>query len=140
MNSLSAWIRNRLGGGRPDEAKSFRENQACERAFDHIDRGTCSVPLDQIVGSVGRYHDFDSQFKLKSHVPPDRLISVKQKTTEKQLAPNDPLWTDIVVMDAAGKQTNGLPTGDGYFELILPPALLKDQPRSITLEWIDFYR
>lgn len=87
MNSLSAWIRNRLGGGRTDEAKSFRENQACERAFDHIDRGTCSVPLDQIVGSVGRYHDFDSQFKLKSHVPPDRLISVKQAMRDGKSLP-----------------------------------------------------
>lgn len=87
MNSLSAWIRKRLGGGRADEAKSFRENQACERAFDHIDRGTCSVPLDQIVGSVGRYHDFDSQFKIKSHVPPDRFISVKQAMRDGKSLP-----------------------------------------------------
>lgn len=87
MNSLSEWISNLVGGGRSNEAKSFRENQECERAFDHIDRGVCSVPLDQIVGSVGRYHDFDSQFKLKSHVPPDRLISVKQAMREGKSLP-----------------------------------------------------
>ncbi len=87
MSSLSEWISNLLGGGRANEAKSFRENQECEGAFDHIDRGTCGVPLDQIVGSVGRYHDFDSQFKIKSHVPPDRLISVKQAMREGKSLP-----------------------------------------------------
>ncbi|HSO19688.1 MAG TPA: transcriptional regulator [Desulfosarcina sp.] len=87
MGSLSEWISNLLGGGRSNEAKSFRENQACEGAFDHVDRGICTVPLDQIVGSVGRYHDFDRQFKLKSHVPPDRLLSIKQAMREGKSLP-----------------------------------------------------
>jgi uncharacterized ParB-like nuclease family protein/DNA-binding Lrp family transcriptional regulator len=60
------------------EAKNFQEDQAYECAFDHIDRGICRVPLNRIVGSVGRYHDFDRQFKLKSHVPPDRLINIQR--------------------------------------------------------------
>jgi uncharacterized ParB-like nuclease family protein/DNA-binding Lrp family transcriptional regulator len=74
-------------GKRINEAKCFRENQACEEAFDHIDRGVLNVPLDQIVGSVGRYHDFDSQFKLKGHVPPDRLISVKRAMRQGRVLP-----------------------------------------------------
>ncbi|BBO66240.1 hypothetical protein DSCA_01700 [Desulfosarcina alkanivorans] len=69
------------------EAKCFRANQECEGAFDHIDRGICSVPLSQIVGSVGRYHDFDSQFKLKEHVPPDRFVSVKQAMRQGKSLP-----------------------------------------------------
>ncbi|MEE4164661.1 MAG: Lrp/AsnC ligand binding domain-containing protein, partial [Desulfocapsaceae bacterium] len=40
-----------------------------------------------IVGSVGRYHDFDSQFKIKDHVPPDRLISVKKAMREGKSLP-----------------------------------------------------
>jgi uncharacterized ParB-like nuclease family protein/DNA-binding Lrp family transcriptional regulator len=72
---------------RSSEAKCFRDNQECEGAFDHVDRGICSVPLSQIVGSVGRYHDFDSQFKLKEHVPPDRLISVKKAMREGKSLP-----------------------------------------------------
>jgi uncharacterized ParB-like nuclease family protein/DNA-binding Lrp family transcriptional regulator len=72
---------------RNSEAKCFRDNQECEGAFDHVDRGICSVPLSQIVGSVGRYHDFDSQFKLKEHVPPDRLISVKKAMREGKSLP-----------------------------------------------------
>lgn len=78
MSNLSDLIRKLWSGNQDSEAKNFRENQKCEGAFDYVDRGICSVPLEQIVGSVGRYHDFDSQFKLKNHLPPDRLISVKQ--------------------------------------------------------------
>lgn len=78
----------KLWRGRGDsEAKCFRENQECEGAFDHIDRGICGVPLAQIVGSVGRYHDFDSHFKLKDHVPPDRFISVKRAMREGKSLP-----------------------------------------------------
>ena len=87
MGSLGDFVKKLWGGRRDSEAKCFRENQECEGAFDHVDRGICSVPLAQIVGSVGRYHDFDSQFKLKGHVPPDRLISVKQAMREGKSLP-----------------------------------------------------
>ena len=87
MSNLGDIVKKLWPGKRDSEAKCFRENQECEGAFDHIDRGICSVPLAQIVGSVGRYHDFDSQFKLKEHVPPDRLISVKQAMREGKSLP-----------------------------------------------------
>jgi uncharacterized ParB-like nuclease family protein len=87
MGRLIKTIKHIWLGNRESEAKSFRENQECQGAFDHIDRGICSVPLSRIVGSVGRYHDFDSQFKLKRHVPPDRLISIKQAMREGKSLP-----------------------------------------------------
>ena len=87
MVNVAEFLKNLFLGRRDSEAKCFREDQACEGAFDHIDRGICTVPLDQIVGSVGRYHDFDSQFKLKDHVPPDRLISVKRAMRQGKALP-----------------------------------------------------
>ena len=87
MSSLADIIHKLWPGNRTSEAKCFREDQECEGAFDHIDRGICNVPLEKIVGSVGRYHDFDSQFKLKSHVPPDRFISVKRAMREGKSLP-----------------------------------------------------
>jgi uncharacterized ParB-like nuclease family protein len=60
-----------------DEIKNFRVDQQEEGAFDTIDRGIQSIPLDQIVGSVGRYHDFDSRFRMKQHVPQERLENIK---------------------------------------------------------------
>jgi hypothetical protein len=59
------------------QAKSFRDQQQKEKAFDHRDRGIRTVPLNRIVGSVGRYKDFDSQFRFKHSVPPERLQWIK---------------------------------------------------------------
>ena len=59
------------------ETRSFHDDQASEKAFDAVSRGVCEVPLDQIIGSVGRYHDFDGRFRIKSHVPPERLKKIK---------------------------------------------------------------
>jgi DNA-binding Lrp family transcriptional regulator len=60
-----------------DTAKSFKESQKKEAAFDTRDRGVRVVPLDRIVGSVGRYRDFDERFRLRPHLPPDRLENIK---------------------------------------------------------------
>ena len=87
MSSLAGLIKKLWRGNRNSEAKCFREDQECEGAFDHIDRGICSVPLEQIVGSVGRYHDFDSQFKIKDYLPPERFISVKNAMMEGKSLP-----------------------------------------------------
>lgn len=57
--------------------KCFSADQEQEAAFDAVDRGCCSVPVSQIVGSVGRYHDFDSQFRIKRHLPSERLQHIK---------------------------------------------------------------
>ncbi len=55
------------------EIKSFKEDQEKEGAFDKVDRGIKKVPLERIVGSVGRYHDFDGMFRLKRHLPQERM-------------------------------------------------------------------
>ena len=62
---------------KPEETKSFRESQINEAAFDTVNRGSCSVPLKQITGSVGRYQDFDNRFRIKKHIPSERLENIK---------------------------------------------------------------
>ena len=69
------------------EAKSFKENQQQEEAFDTRNLGTRMVPVDKIVGSVGRYHDFDDKFRLKEHVPHDRLQNIKKAMREGRPMP-----------------------------------------------------
>jgi hypothetical protein len=61
-----------------DEVKSFKDQQQKEAAFDHRDRGIRSVPLDRIVGSVGRYQDFDGRFRFKANIPSNRLDGIKK--------------------------------------------------------------
>jgi DNA-binding Lrp family transcriptional regulator len=75
-----------------EEIKSFRERQKNEDAFDTIDRGIHAVPVKQIVGSVGRYHDFDNKFRLKQHVPSDRLQNIKKAMQEGKTLPRVKLF------------------------------------------------
>lgn len=67
--------------------KSFKEVQEQEAAFDTRDRGTRMVPLDRIVGSVGRYQDFDERFRIRSHLPAERLKKIKSKMREGKTLP-----------------------------------------------------
>ena len=63
---------------KPPNAKSFKEDQENEEAYETIERGLSWVPVGHIVGSVGRYHDLDSEFRLKQHIPQERLLRVKK--------------------------------------------------------------
>jgi hypothetical protein len=61
----------------------------------------------------------------------------------KENAPLDKkntFWMDIRILGSDGKPAKGLPLKDGYFELALPKAFLEGNPKSISLNWIDFYR
>jgi len=75
-------LNSRAGVNRQENAmpeiKSFKDQQQKEAAFDHRDRGIRSVPLNRIVGSVGRYKDFDNRFRFKQNVPQERLQWIKQ--------------------------------------------------------------
>ena len=57
--------------------KSFKDQQQKEEAFDSRNRGVRTVALKQIVGSVGRYHDFDDQFRFKNQGSSERYQWIK---------------------------------------------------------------
>jgi len=62
------------GNTKPDKPIAhFEKIREEEKAFTSIDRGTSLLPLKRIVGSVGRYHDFDAQFKPKGYDSDERL-------------------------------------------------------------------
>jgi uncharacterized ParB-like nuclease family protein len=92
LKSILIGIRNKLENIRHDRTrdqlvKSFKEDQKKEEAFDHKDRGVCSVSVKQIVGSVGRYQDFDSEFRLMLHMPSDRLQRIKEAMKSGKMLP-----------------------------------------------------
>lgn len=47
---------------------------------------------------------------------------------------------EIHSFEKNGKPTQVVPLQDGYFEVRLPKELFTDDPKSITINWIDFYR
>ena len=89
MDKLLNKIWSRLKQGiKSQEVKSFKESQKRQSAFDSRNLGVRTVPLDKIVGSVGRYHDFDNKFRLKEYLPHERLEGVKKVMREgKPIAP-----------------------------------------------------
>ncbi|RJP81103.1 MAG: transcriptional regulator [Desulfobacteraceae bacterium] len=58
--------------------KCFDDYQKEESAFDYRDRGIRTVQLKAVVGSVGRYQDFDSRFQPRQHLPTERLEWIKE--------------------------------------------------------------
>ena len=75
-----------------------------------------------------------------SHSGNPRLLDVVEDGKEKKVGKDSPYWTEIRGFDSTGKPVTGLPGNGGYFEITLPKALLDGQPKSLDLEWIDFYR
>jgi hypothetical protein len=53
----------------------------------------------------------------------------------------------VVLVSSAGRRKaatveaeSNIPLKEGYFELQLPNVLFEGNPKSITINWIDFYR
>lgn len=73
-------------------ADGVHEWQREDGRFECRDRGLRTVPLAKIVGSVGRYHDFDERFRLKSRTPSERLNQIKNAMRQGAVLPPVRLW------------------------------------------------
>ena len=73
--------------GQIDRAKCFGKDLNYNGPFEYIDQGVSNVPLNKIVGSVGKCSAFSIKFIPRSHVPLDRLISIKQAFRNGKLLP-----------------------------------------------------
>ena len=70
-----------------DAIVSFQEKQKSEEAFSQRDLGKKEVALEKIVGSVGRYNDFNNQFRLKEDHEPYRLKRIKDAMDMGRMLP-----------------------------------------------------
>jgi len=75
-------LRGRPVANAPVAVKSFKHDQEKEAAYDSRVRGVRTIPLSQIVGSVGRYQDFDNRFRMKQQIPSERLQRIKTAMRE----------------------------------------------------------
>lgn len=64
----------------------------------------------------------------------------KDRQEDTPLDAKSPHWMDIRMVGSDGKPTNQIPLKDGFFEMTLPRAFFDGNPKTITLNWIDFYR
>jgi hypothetical protein len=73
----------------------------------------------------------------------DGKLVVRLWKDGKEEAPLDaksPFWTEVRIIGSDGQPARAIPLKDGYFEMRLPRVFLEDNPKSITVNWIDFYR
>lgn len=70
-----------------EKIKCFEKEQRVSRTIMRRDLGLKIVPVQQIVGSVGRCHDFDKQFRLKRGLPLDRLKHIKRVMLSGKILP-----------------------------------------------------
>lgn len=75
ITRLGNWLGGKTSDGGTDAVQCLDDAQVGDEAFDARDRGLRTVPLARIVGSVGRYQDFDARFRLR---PSERLTRIKQ--------------------------------------------------------------
>jgi len=51
-----------------------------------------------------------------------------------------PFWMTVRMVGEDGKPAETIPLVNGHFEMRLPKALFEGNPKSIAINWIDFYR
>ena len=86
-NLLNRGTNPAKSGPGTENAKSFTEKQKAEAAVDRRNIGLGEVPLEKIVGSVGRYHDFDGQFRLKKEHESKKFKQIKETMEMNNVLP-----------------------------------------------------
>jgi Lrp/AsnC ligand binding domain/ParB/Sulfiredoxin domain len=85
-----------------DHVPSFNEQQAQEEDVQFIEHGVKTIDLDHIIGSVGKYYDFDSQFRPKKHMSGKRFLDIKKCMRDGKRLPPVSLYqirNDYYVLD-----------------------------------------
>jgi len=84
--------------------------------------------------------DTELGIAVSSHGEGERVRVWRTSEERAALAAEDPLCPQIRLLDRRGKPTDKGPPEIAAIEIVLPPALLKNQPQSIKFSWIDFFR
>lgn len=64
----------------------------------------------------------------------------KDGREDSPLGANGLYWMEIRMFSGDGRPAKAIPLKDGYFEMALPKAFFEGNPKSLTSQWIDFYR
>jgi hypothetical protein len=85
-----------------------------------------------------RNDDIRLEAALSSH---DGMVRVWKRSEENlALDPTSPYWMDIRTFTAKGEPTSQVPLHEGYIDVPLPRGITVLNPKTITLNWVDFFR
>lgn len=141
-----ARVLKRLFTGETAENRSvprFDERQEDEEAYTSVKRGTQMVPIDRIVGSVGRYHDFDSRFQPRNPETDEREEAILKLMREGRSLPPISLYQikdEYFILDghhrfSAARRLGHKEISACILELLPSKDTLENQ---LYLEKIDF--
>ena len=127
-----------------DHVSSFHEQQKNEEDVEFIDHGIKTIDLEKIIGSVGKYYDFDSQFRPKRHMSGKRFTDIKQAMREGKPMPPVNLYQireDYYVLDgnhrvAAAKELGQFDIQAKVIELL---SAKKTMENLLYIERNNFY-
>ena len=77
---------------------------------------------------------------VSSHYDKPRFRLWRDGKEDSPLDTKSPFSMEILMIGEDGKPVETIPLKSGYFQIQLPKALFEDNPKSITISWIDFYR
>ncbi len=121
------------GQRQPAENKKFEDKQRQEDAFDKEDIGLQPVALNRIVGSVGRYQDFDHRFHPKSKHPSPRLEKIKAAMAAGKTFPAIDLYRikdEFYVLDGNHRVSAAMALGHEFIDA----HIIEFLPSKNTLE------
>jgi AsnC-like helix-turn-helix protein/ParB-like nuclease family protein len=122
---------------------NFDQVRETEKAYETVKRGTATVPLDKIKGSVGRYTDFDQQFRLKGAGSEERLSSLTQAMQEGRSIPPVSLYQikdTFYIVDGHHRVTAARDLKQSHIQAKILELLPSDESveNRLYLEKIDF--
>jgi hypothetical protein len=116
-----------------ENPSNFNIRQEKEEAYEAVERGTLMVPLEKIIGSVGRYHDFDNQFKTHSPKVDERLKGIMDAMREGKNMPPIALYQikeDFFILDGHHRFRAAVELGRSHIQSRIVELL----PSKNTLE------
>lgn len=114
-------------------------NAAIERTGENWPDG---VVLRLHLNGLENFRVTNGRVKLEASVSSQdgKVRLWKDGKEDAMLDAKSPHWMEIRMFGSDGKPAKAIPLKDGYFEMALPKAFFEGNPRSITVNWIDFYR
>lgn len=147
----SWWQRKQHSLKQPNPAKqsnnegkhNFDQVRKAEKAYESVKRGVASIPLDQISGSVGRYTDFDQQFRLQGAGTSERLRSLTAAIQAGKAIPPVSLYQikdNYYIVDGHHRVTAARSLGQSTIQATILELLPSEETveNRLYLEKIDF--
>lgn len=77
---------------------------------------------------------------VTSSFPHKQLCEIFTEGRSSVMSDESRYWLELKVVNEKAEKDLIVPLDAGYFEVIIPAAIFDSAPKSISVEWVDFYR